>query len=59
VDSDRVIAVVRSIARSGHSEVAITADWAWLITVGPNKKGTRVVIFTDKAQALKAVELEE
>ena len=59
VDDERVIAAVRSIARSGHSEVEINADWAWLFTVGANKKAIRVETFTDKAQALKAVGLEE
>ena len=43
VDDERVIAVVRSVARSEHL----------------NKKGIRVEIFTDKPQALKAVGLEE
>ena len=37
----------------------ITADWAWLITFGANKKGIRVEMFTDKAQALEAVGLRE
>jgi ketosteroid isomerase-like protein len=57
VDDDRVIAVIRSIAHSGHSELEINADWAWLITVGASKKATRVETFTDKTQALKAVGL--
>jgi ketosteroid isomerase-like protein len=58
VDDDRVIAVIRSIVRSEHSSVDITADWAWLIT-SANGRGVRVEIFTDKSQALKAVGLED
>jgi ketosteroid isomerase-like protein len=59
VDDRRVIAVVRLTARSGHSEAEIIADWAWLVTVGANRKGRRVQTFTSKAQALKAVGLAE
>ena len=59
VDDDRVIVVVRSIAHSEHVATEITADWAWLITVGPNNKAIRVDAFTDKPQALKAVGLAE
>jgi ketosteroid isomerase-like protein len=57
VDDEHVISVVRVIGRSDNSGIEINADWAWLITVGANKKGTRVEIFTDKAQALEAVGL--
>jgi ketosteroid isomerase-like protein len=59
VDDERVISVIRAIARNERSVVEITADWAWLITVGANHKGIRVETFTDKAQALKAVGLVE
>lgn len=59
VDEHRVIAVVRSITHSDHvTTTEITADWAWLITVGPNGKATRVDAFTDKPKALNAVGLE-
>jgi len=57
VDNEHVISVVRLIARSENSGMEINADWAWLITVGANKKGMRVETFTDKAQALEAVGL--
>jgi ketosteroid isomerase-like protein len=57
VDGDRVIAVVRSIARSEHVNTEIAADWAWLITVGSNRKATRVDAFTDKLKALEAAGL--
>ena len=59
VDDEHVISVVRVIGRSENSGMEITADWAWLITVGVNKKGIRVETFTDKAQALEAVGLRE
>jgi ketosteroid isomerase-like protein len=59
VDAERLILVVRLVARVPHSRQEITADWAWLITVGANKKAIRVEIFTDKSGALKAVGLEE
>ncbi len=59
VDDERVILVVRIGARMPHSGQEITADWAWLITVGANNKAIRVEIFTDRSQALKAVALEE
>lgn len=58
VDDDRVIVVIRSIARSEHSSVEITADWAWLIT-SANQKGVRVEVFTDRADALKAAGLAD
>jgi ketosteroid isomerase-like protein len=59
VDDQRVIAVVRLVGRSEHIAMEMTADWAWLITFGRRKKATRVDIFTNKQQALKAVGLEE
>jgi len=59
VDDEHVIAVIRVVARNEHSAMEIHADWAWLITVGENKKGIRVDTFTDKAQALEAVGLRE
>jgi ketosteroid isomerase-like protein len=59
VDDERVVAVIRSIAHSGNSELDINADWAWLITFGANSKATRVETFTDKTQALQAVGLAE
>jgi ketosteroid isomerase-like protein len=59
VDDEHVILVIRSTARSAHSDVDLTADWAWLITFDLGRKGTRVVIFTDKAQALNAAGLEK
>jgi ketosteroid isomerase-like protein len=59
VDNERVISVVCVMARSEHSAVEINADWAWLITVGRDRKGLRVETFTDKAQALTAVGLAE
>jgi ketosteroid isomerase-like protein len=59
VDDERVILVVRIAARMPHSGQEITADWAWLITAGANKKAIRVEIFTDKSQALTVVGLEE
>jgi ketosteroid isomerase-like protein len=55
VDEARVLAVVRMIAHSEHSEVEINADWAWLITIGANGKCIRVETFTDKAQALTSL----
>jgi ketosteroid isomerase-like protein len=55
VDDDHVISIVRVIGRSVYSGIEINADWAWLITLGANKKGVRVKTFTDKAQALAAV----
>jgi ketosteroid isomerase-like protein len=54
VDDERVISVVRLIARTENSGIEVNADWAWLITVGANKTGVRVETFTDKAQALEA-----
>ena len=57
VDSEHVISVIRLIGRSESSGMEINADWAWLITVGANKKGIRLETFTDKAQALDAVGL--
>jgi ketosteroid isomerase-like protein len=59
VDDERVISIIRAIARNERSGVEITADWAWLITVGANHKGIRVDTFTDKAHALKAIGLAE
>ena len=59
IDDQRVIAVVRLIGRSEHIAMEMTADWAWLITFGRRKKATRVDIFTDKQQALKAAGPEE
>ena len=59
VDDDRVIAVVRIVARSANFETEINADYAWLITVGPNGKGIRVETFTSKSAALEAVGLRE
>ena len=59
VDDENVIVVCRINARSENSGMEIHADWAWLITVGPRKKVTRVRIFTDKAQALEAAGLSE
>lgn len=55
VDDEHVISVVRLIARNQNAEMEINADWAWLITVGPNKKAIHVETFTDRAQALEAV----
>jgi ketosteroid isomerase-like protein len=59
IDGERVIAVVRLLGRSEHIATEMTADWAWLITFGPNKKATSVEIFTDKRQAFTAAGSEE
>jgi hypothetical protein len=59
VDDERVIAVIRTMARNQRSAMEITADWTWLITAGTNKKASRVETFTDKAQALEAAGLAE
>jgi ketosteroid isomerase-like protein len=57
VDDERVISVVRVMGRSEKFGTEITADWAWLITLGRNRKGVRVETFTDKPQALEAAGL--
>ena len=59
VDDQRVISVVRVIAKSSKFDMEINADWAWLITVGSNKKGIRVDMFTAKSKALQAAGLSE
>ena len=59
VDEERVIQVSRWVAGGTKSGMEIDAEWASLITVGPNKKVVRFETFTDKAQALEAVGLRE
>jgi ketosteroid isomerase-like protein len=59
VDAERVISVIRVTGRSAKFGTEIDAVWAWLITVGANRKGIRVETFTDKSQALKAAGLSE
>ena len=59
VDDEHVILILRLVAVNERFAVDITADWAWLITVGAGKKAIRVETFTDKAQALAAVGLSD
>jgi len=59
VDDEHVITVLRIVTRSENSGIEITTVWAWLLTVGANKKGICVETFTDKAEALEAVGLRE
>ena len=58
VDAERVISVIRLLARSETLGREIEATWAWLITVRDGK-GIEVWTFTDPAQALEAVGLQE
>jgi len=59
VDDNHVIVVNRIIARSESSGMELDAKWAYLTTLGPNKKVVRFETFTDKAQALEAAGLRE
>ena len=56
VDEERVISVIRLIARSEKFGTEIDAVWAWLITVRGGK-AVEVRLFTDRAQALEAAGL--
>ena len=58
VDPERVISVIRLIARSEKFGTDIDAEWAWLIKARDGK-GIEVWTFTDRAQALEAVGLKE
>jgi ketosteroid isomerase-like protein len=58
VDAERVIAVIRLIARGEVFGTEIDAEWAWLIKVRDGK-GIEVWTFTDRAQALEAAGLRE
>jgi ketosteroid isomerase-like protein len=58
VDAGRVISVIRVVGRSERFGTEIDAEWAWLIKVREGK-GIEVWIFTDRAQALEAAELEK
>jgi ketosteroid isomerase-like protein len=58
VDTERVISVIRLIARSEKFGTEIDAEWAWLIKVRDGK-GIEVWTFTDRAQALEAAGLRE
>ncbi len=58
VDAERVISVVRLIARSEKFATEIDAEWAWIIRVR-HGKGVAVWMFTDRAQALEAAGLSE
>ena len=59
VDDERVISVIHIVGRSEKFGTELTADYAWLITFGTNRKAVRIEAFTDKAQALKAAGLGE
>ena len=59
VDDERVISVTRIVGRSEKFETELSADYAWLITFGTNRKAVRVEAFTDKAQVLEAAGLSE
>jgi ketosteroid isomerase-like protein len=59
VDDERVISVIRIAGRSEKFGTELSADCAWLITFGTNRKVVRVEAFTDKAQALEAAGLSE
>jgi uncharacterized protein len=58
VNEERVISVIRVIARSEKFGTEIDAKWAWLIKVRDGK-GIEVRTFTDRAQALEAAGLRE
>ncbi len=58
VGDERVISVMRVIARSEKFGTEIDAEWAWLIKVRDGK-GIEVTTFTDRAQALEAAGLSE
>ena len=58
VDAERVISVVRLIARSEKFGTEIDAEWAWLIKVRDGK-AMEVWMFTDRSQALEAAGLSE
>jgi ketosteroid isomerase-like protein len=55
VDDERVISVTRIVGRSEKFGTELSADSAWLITFGTNRKAVHIEAFTDKAQALEAV----
>ncbi len=57
VDAERVISVIRVIARS-EKFGEIDAEWAWLIKARDGK-GIEVWMFTDRAQALEAAGLRD
>jgi ketosteroid isomerase-like protein len=57
VDAERVIAVVRVIARSEKFGTEIDAEWSWLIRTRDGKT-IEVWTFTDRGQALEAAGLE-
>ena len=56
VDAERVIAVVRVIARSEKFGTEIDAEWSWLIRTRDGKS-IEVWSFTDRGQALEAAGL--
>jgi ketosteroid isomerase-like protein len=58
VDEERVISVIRVIARSEKFGTEIDAKWAWLIKVRDGKD-IEVRTFTDRAQGLEAAGLRE
>jgi ketosteroid isomerase-like protein len=58
VDAERVISVIRLMARSEKFGTEIDAEWAWLIKARDGK-GIEVWTFTDRAQALDAAGLRE
>jgi ketosteroid isomerase-like protein len=58
VNEERVISVIRVIARSEKFGTEIDAKWAWLIKVRDGK-GIEVRTFTDRAQGLEAAGLRE
>ena len=58
VDAERVIAVVRVIARSEKFGTEIDAEWSWLIRTRGGKS-IEVWTFTDRGQALEAAGLGE
>jgi uncharacterized protein len=53
VDAERVISVVRLIARSEKFATEIDAEWGWLIKIR-DAKAVEVRLFTDRARALEA-----
>ena len=52
---DRVVAVVREVARGRESKLEVASDWGYLVTVR-GRKVTRVEAYRDPAQALEAAE---
>lgn len=58
VDAERVITVIRVMARSEKFGTEIDAEWAWLIKMRDGK-GVEVWTFTDRRQALEAAGMRE